>query len=709
MTQMISVRAELGVLETSVSVRQWAEQHNLSFPLSLRKSMHSVPAGHILRKVIPLDVLQRKFDEFLNFRSRPPFLIRLNGTQYGESTVTVTFDDPVKGFEHDPFINAELAKPGEALEFDGIVFGTHRFYFQDVKSDEMTLKIFGTGPLVLEAILHFETGGGVELHAEDFPDINFEHFSISMKIWVEPDFLNHSISLGTYPEWVSTDVSVDVSALPDGKVADKIESTMNSKIYAALDENLPNVISLLKTWLIGGDYYVLMVGCNDQALTIHYILPEGLLEPFPENPQPPLDPGLLKNIEHIVVVMMENRSFDHMLGYLSKEGHSDGTKRPDVDGLQGGERNPYKGRDYPSFPLTGTVFENSPCHSFDCVLNQVDADKMDGFIADYANHYEASGADPGEIMGYYTSATLPVYDALAREFLVCDRWFSAHPGPTFCNRFYTLTGRLNRDANGRFEFSNPHGSDFIPVSTRTIFDHLNDHGVTWRYYEHGYCFLRMFERYTFDNQNIVDGGPDSINFVRNALDGFLPSVTFIDPDFIDVPPGFDDGPPADIAAGQHFIGTVVDALIKGHIWNRTLLIVTYDEHGGFFDHVPPPEAIPVSAINRYGVRVPTFIISPWVDKGKVSNVIFDHTSIAKTIARCFMSTNPPDMGERMAAANDLSMVLSPTMRMDRPSIPVPPAPVPKSALALRAIQDMEDEQDFKGVLRAIRARYPTPA
>ena len=111
--------------------------------------------------------------------------------------------------------------------------------------------------------------------------------------------------------------------------------------------------------------------------------------------------------------------------------------------------------------------------------------------------------------------------------------------------------------------------------------------------------------------------------------------------------------------------------------------------------------------------MPTFIISPWVDRGKATSsthpdLVFDHTSIAKTIARCFMSANPPDMGERMAKANDLSMVFRSTPRTDKPSIPVPPAPVVQAALAFRAIQDMEDKQDFKGVLQAIRARYPTP-
>src|SRR5689334_1877976 len=169
------------------------------------------PPGRHLRKVISLDLLQSKFDEFLNKRGRPPFLVRLNGTHYGESTVTVTFDDPAKGYDHDPFVNVELAKPGEALEFPGIVFGTHKFYFRDVNSDGLTLNLVGRQPVTLEVGLHFETSGPVELDAEDFPDIDFTHFSISMKFQIELDIVNHKLGLVTFPEWINPDISVDVA------------------------------------------------------------------------------------------------------------------------------------------------------------------------------------------------------------------------------------------------------------------------------------------------------------------------------------------------------------------------------------------------------------------------------------------------------------------------------------------------------------------
>ena len=168
---MTSVRGSLNAAGQVVSIRHVAQASGQTFPLSLRSFIHAPPPGPVRHRVISLDLLQRKFDEFLNKRSRPPFLVRLNGTHYGASTVTVTFDDPVKGYDHDPFINVDLAKPGESLEFPGIVFGTHRFYFQDVNSDGLTLDMVARQPVTLEVSLHFETGGPVELDAEGFPDI----------------------------------------------------------------------------------------------------------------------------------------------------------------------------------------------------------------------------------------------------------------------------------------------------------------------------------------------------------------------------------------------------------------------------------------------------------------------------------------------------------------------------------------------------------
>jgi hypothetical protein len=444
-------------------------------------------------------------------------------------------------------------------------------------------------------------------------------------------------------------------------------------------------------------------------------------------------PGNLSNIDHIVVLMMENRSFDRMMGYLSLPTADGGMARSDVDGLKGGEVNTYNGIPYVSYALTDTLFTPDPPHGHEPVTHAIDGGLMDGFVLSYATAHSDEVA--GQIMGHQTGATVPAYDALARDFALGHRWFASHPGPTFCNRFYTLTGRLNLDPRGFWEFDN--SNPLLPVFTPTIFDYLTGatdpatgQPVTWAYFEHGYCFLRFFEGHTFDNQqNIFTADDPEFGFFARASAGSLPGVSFIDPHFVEYPPGaFCDGPPSDVAAGQDFARKGVEAVIAGPAWNKTMLILTCDEHGGFYDHVPPPagaKASPDFPIETLGVRVPTFVISPWVgaqtvfgyggiettpvgpaETGAVAGraqaktagqagaetagqaqpeaagqakagavgqakpgavqpvtgLHFDHTSIMKTIARRFMSTSPPYLGARYAAAQDLSSVIGNQLR-----------------------------------------------
>ena len=573
-------------------------------------------------------------------------------------------------------------------------------YLSDVNSRALLANVVPGSPVGVAVDIRFETDG-VELIVNNHPNVNFTYFNIRVQFLFEHDSSAGLVSLRTDKNLIKTSTSVDVSGLPDGVFDSRIEKKFNSELTEALTKHRDKLNSMATRWLVGGDFHVVGVEGNDQALTIHYIIPPGQLEPFPENPQPPLDPGRLANIDHIVVLMMENRSFDHMLGYLSKEGG-----RSDIDGLRGGEKNPYNGRDFPSFLLPDGRFDKSPPHGHEPIMTQIGDGRMDGFVAAFAKQYEADGEDPGKIMGYHNKDRVPVYNALASQFLVCQRWFAAHPGPTFPNRFYTLTGRLNRDPLGNFEVNNPHGDAFRPVHTKNLFDHLTEHAVSWRYFEHRYCFLRLFARYSSDDTFIVEANDPARGFFASAQAGTLPSVSFIDPNFIDEPDGEDndDGAPANIGAGQNLIGRVVNAVMQGPKWNKTLLIITYDEHGGFYDHVNPllfrEKAKPVSGIDHYGVRVPTFVVSPWVDQRAVSNVVFDHTAIAKTIARRFMSAYPPDMGERMAAANDLSMVLRATPRQDIPSIPVPPLP-PRNLTRDVQASSSADTDDFKELMRSL--------
>jgi phospholipase C len=503
---------------------------------------------------------------------------------------------------------------------------------------------------------------------------------------------------------------------------DTLRTTIRDTIYSTL--TTPDVItkaaprdglnSTVTSWLLGGvaddefnadenNARVLDIGIEnsnpelgipEDTLVITYTGPRNVFVPELPPAWPAghdFSPGTLANIDHIVVLMMENRSFDHMLGYLSLPASKHGMDRQDIDGLKGDEFNIYNGETFLSFELTDTIFSPDPAHGYEPVHHAIDGGQMSGFVKSYA---EAHGNRLGRsIMGFHSGTNVPVFDRLARDFAIGHRWFASHPGPTFCNRFYELTGRLNLDPRGFWEFDN--SSPQRPVYTPTIFDYLSNAvdpqtqqpaPVTWRYFEHGYCFLRFFEGHTFDDTNIVAADDPHVGFVASARAGTLPSVTFIDPHFIEYPPGGNcDGPPADVKDGQDFVQRVVEEVVAGPAWEKTLLLIVYDEHGGFFDHVPPPPAVPVSSdlsIRTHGVRVPAFVISPWIGAGTVfghdatatpgsqgahpsggdthasdAALHFDHTSILKTIARRFLSADPPYMGARFATAQDLSSVI----------------------------------------------------
>ncbi len=429
---------------------------------------------------------------------------------------------------------------------------------------------------------------------------------------------------------------------------------------------------------------------NNGVLTLDYIGPQNNFQfPLPCKTNwsgGPLDPGTLANIDHIIVLTMENRSFDHMLGYLSLPYENGGMNRADVDGLKGGEFNVCNGRTIKPFrfPYGDTIFSPGPSNSFEPIAAAVDGGSMDGFAQVYADEYGNTLAH--RVMGYHSYDNVPTYDALAREFAICHRWFCSFPGETFPNRFFQLTGRPNIDPWGLWDYATDNASTFL--FTDTIFDHLSEQGVSWKYFEHSPCQLRLFERHTFDAQNVVSFNDPEFGFANLALSGSLPSVSFIDPHFKDFPPdSFCDEPPSDIRNSQKFIDDLVGIVRASPNWEKTLLIITYDEHGGFYDHVPPPAAAQVSPElpKTTGLRVPTFVVSPWIKRGSVfghdstainrpinenelmksaisnDSLHFDHTSILKTIARRFLSQKPPYMGARYAAAHDLSEVLSTEM------------------------------------------------
>jgi phospholipase C len=399
----------------------------------------------------------------------------------------------------------------------------------------------------------------------------------------------------------------------------------------------------------------------------------------------------LDQIEHVVVVMLENRSFDHMLGYLSLPTEQGGKGRSDVDGLQGPPRdvNPYDGKDWPIHHLDRTEYKDEaedPDHSARSVDQQLEHDGK-GFVENFARISHARAVKEGKpipspdlVMGYYDAEDLPVYDHLAEHFCVVDRWFSSVPGATWPNRLYAAAGRA---AGTRDDVAPPLYS--LPSFVR----YLDECKVDWGWYSFDPATLRAIDpAYRFSNHHrfsYVDSRKistleraagelteEDASFLDDVAAGELPPVSWIDPRFKDLrvlgPNSNDDHPPSDVLAGQDLILTIYHALSSNQaLWQKTLLVVTYDEHGGFYDHVAPPTAVDEAHdFQRLGVRVPAIVASPLVEPGKSSTALlgedfqFDHTSILKTILMRFCSKDGqiPAMTARVAAANHLGHLLA---------------------------------------------------
>lgn len=404
----------------------------------------------------------------------------------------------------------------------------------------------------------------------------------------------------------------------------------------------------------------------------------------------------LENIDHIVVLMLENRSFDHMLGYLSLE-----RGRTDVNGLSPEMSNSAAGTEYPIKHLTATHIPNpnwDPDHSSAATDLQIGDGRMDGFAESFARTLASRGVtapapDPGMVMGYFDGSDLPVYDHLAEQFVVCDRWHASVPGATWPNRLYAVAGSADGSRDDRHGPPLYHKKSFVR--------HLEASGVTWRWYTYDVGTLRCADdqylvgyrdRFAYVEKSklpwdtaleedlLVDEA--SASFVEDAQRGNLAQVTWIDPNFKDLDLAHtqsnDDHPPSDVQDGQELVLLVYNAIAAGPAWDRTLLLVVYDEHGGFFDHVAPPEAPDddPSIFGRYGVRVPALVVSAWVPSRTVSNTLFDHTSIIKTILTRFCPSelerepqperlihwvergHPHYMGKRVEEATDLGGLLT---------------------------------------------------
>ncbi len=359
---------------------------------------------------------------------------------------------------------------------------------------------------------------------------------------------------------------------------------------------------------------------------------------------------LLAHGETIVVLCMENRSFDHYLGALRlAEG------RGDVDGLTGSESNSTAGGTPIAVHQLDDFTPEDPPHGWEASHAQWNNGANDGFVREHA------GASEGDVMGYHVRSQLPVAYALADAGVVCNRWFASCLGPTWPNRFYP------HGATSKGQKSNQPVLGFT-----SIFDRLAAKGVS------GCTNYYSDVAFASGGYGKLLGLATIERFFEDAQGGNLPPFAILDPQFFGGGAN-DDHPDHDIRLGQALIGSVVAALAQSPQWSRCLFVLTYDEHGGFYDHVPPPETLDGNPdFRRLGFRVPSLVLGPTVRRGCAVDDIFEHSSVVATATRRF-GLEP--LNARADAVNDLSPCIDPRRIGD----PLPPPTLPTVSVSLSSL------------------------
>jgi phospholipase C len=329
-------------------------------------------------------------------------------------------------------------------------------------------------------------------------------------------------------------------------------------------------------------------------------------------PRRPLPSPASSGVQHVVVVMMENRSFDHLLGWLpNANGRQSGLTYSDRSGnAQSTERLSY---------YVGCVHPD-PDHSYAGGRSEYDDGKMDGWLRTTTND--------SFCIGYYEEADLPLFGTLARNFTTLDNYFPSILSSTFPNRIFQHAAQTDRLSNT------------LDISTLpTIWDRLQAAGVSCRYYYSNVPFLALWGLKYLGISALY------AQFLADAAAGTLPAVSFVDPWFtiLDDGTGNDDHPHADLRKGEIFLREIVAALAASRAWDNTVLVINRDEWGGFFDHVPPPRVIAPNAVDTdlvngqalLGCRVPTLVVSPFArgnpSSPRIDSLLYDHTSVLKLI------------------------------------------------------------------------------
>eukprot|EP01088_Endostelium_zonatum_P019080 TRINITY_DN640_c0_g1_i1.p1 TRINITY_DN640_c0_g1~~TRINITY_DN640_c0_g1_i1.p1 ORF type:complete len:552 (-),score=156.46 TRINITY_DN640_c0_g1_i1:36-1691(-) len=361
--------------------------------------------------------------------------------------------------------------------------------------------------------------------------------------------------------------------------------------------------------------------------------------------------GINNKIKHVFLIVLENRSFDHVLGFLRKS-------NPNINGLFGNESNPYN----PLIPNSPRVTVNDlapyfipidPHHDLPNTTLQLfgystthQIPPMDGFIYNYYQQgdIQNKGAD---IMKMFNPSNIPAITTLASNFAIFDAWYASIPGPTFPNRLFINTATSHGATIDSIEDS------ILGYPQKTLYDSFDESGYTWRDYYGDIPSCLMYNN--LRDLKYADNYRDFSQFHSDSIAGDFATFNYVEPRFENILgwKASDEHPTHDVILGEHLLAHVYNTLRHSTVWNQSAIIVTFDEHGGFFDHVPPPQHnIPVPDNSttpegqfpfdwkRLGVRVPTIVISPWVNKGVVvhsagGNSEYEHSSIAATMKKMF--------------------------------------------------------------------------
>lgn len=418
----------------------------------------------------------------------------------------------------------------------------------------------------------------------------------------------------------------------------------------------------------------------------------------------------MTDIEHVFVLMLENRSFDHLLGFAGLGG---------AEGLTGGEWNPLpSGGRVTVAPGAPFILAGDPGHGFADVVEQLCGPGSEyaggpyppidnsGFASCLASQVARTGAtmDPSIVMRGFTPGQLPVLNALAREFAVCDHWFSSMPGPTWPNRLFahaaSSAGLDDSPTTLRSITAIVHGYEF---QHGTIYDRLDRAGLPWHIVEgdalpQSLALGGMIER-------AVEGRFIGLDHLRERLrdPGFPDAYVFIEPSYGHVLAdgsnfkcGSSQHPLDDVTRGERLLKEVYEAIRGSPVWPRSLLLVMYDEHGGFYDHVAPPRAVPPGdafdphanrhgfRFDQLGVRVPAVVVSPWVHRGVVDHTVYDHTSLLATVERLY-GLGP--LTARDAAAASFDHLFAGAAREDAPlRLPEP---------AVSGVSECDDDEPWE--------------